>query len=140
MGDKKEETESASKVEQINLGPFRHVIHYRDPKDDWQWKHVESDHYLPMEILDLYRGFHSKDLKYFVNAFAEWGVKLEHFVRKDGVKISYIRQTHRRWTILGDLASIVGYYNRRLRKPSIESQKDMWETFEKTEPPKEREI
>lgn len=135
MDENKEETESASNVDQINLGPFRHVIHFQETGGERKWKHVESDVYLPQEILDQARGCHPDHIDYFVRMLAEWGVNLQFFTLHDGVKIGYIRQTHRRWTIFGDLFSLFGYYKSRIHRPAKEEQKAMWEAFENTDPP-----
>lgn len=124
-------------VDQIDLGPFRHVIYYRDPRKDWEWVSIESDRYLPSEILYLYRGVEHRHVGYYKNLFAEWGVKFETFSRDDGVLIGYIKQTHRRWTILGELRSIVNYYLRHYKMPAKNEQEAMWETFEQTEAPEE---
>ena len=67
--------------------------------------------------------------------FAEWGVKFETLSRDDGVLIRFIRQTHRRWTILGELRSIVNYF--LLKMPAKREQAAMWDTFENTEAPQE---
>lgn len=137
MDENKEESGFASKVDKINLGPYRHVIHFQETGGERQWMQTESDFYLPQEILDQARGCQDRYVNYFDKMFAEFGVKLQYFTRHDGMKIAYIRQTHRRWTVFVDWHSAFGYYKRRIKKPAVDEQKEMWDTFEQTEAPQE---